>query len=347
LLGRSGPLVDADMQAFTDFILQVTYPPNPIRHLDNSLTPDEQVGRDFFFSHNADGTELPSDSLHNCNGCHVLDVNGNAQFGVAKPGFFGSDGRYSFEAESQFFKVPHLRNQYQKVGMFGMDATFNPNDTSGLAAVLPPPYNDNSFTGDQVRGFGFLHDGSVDTVFRFHGGGLFARQAPSPGSAGNPGGFPLITDPNDPAKAFQELTANITLRRQVEAFMLAFDSNLAPIVGQQATLTAAMRADVNARIDLFERRAAAGEGDLVVHGVVRDAPVGFLFLPATGRFAPDRARGRVLSDAGLRALAQEGALTFTVVPPGSGRRIGIDRDLDGVLDGDGRDCDGHRGPGPH
>ncbi len=32
------------MQAFTDFILQVTYPPNPIRTLDNSLTTD-QAGR--------------------------------------------------------------------------------------------------------------------------------------------------------------------------------------------------------------------------------------------------------------------------------------------------------------
>ena len=37
------------MQAFTDFILQVTYPPNPIRALDNSLTADQQAGRDFFF----------------------------------------------------------------------------------------------------------------------------------------------------------------------------------------------------------------------------------------------------------------------------------------------------------
>ena len=44
---------------------------------------------------------------------------------------------------------------YQKVGMFGMPAVdfFN----SG----------DNGAKGDQVRGFGFLHDGSVDTVFRF------------------------------------------------------------------------------------------------------------------------------------------------------------------------------------
>ena len=73
-----------------------------------------------------------------------------------------------------------------------------------------------------------------------------------------------------------------------------------------------------------------------------DAPVGFLFLPASGRFAPDRARARLVSDADLRARGDKGegdgegasALTFTLVPPGSGRRIGIDRDLDGVLDGD-------------
>ena len=48
LLGRSAPLTDAEMQSFTDFMLQVTYPPNPIRNLDNSLTPDQQAGRDFF-----------------------------------------------------------------------------------------------------------------------------------------------------------------------------------------------------------------------------------------------------------------------------------------------------------
>ena len=36
------------------------------------------------------------------------------------------------------------------------------------------------------------------------------------------------------------------------------------------------------------------------------------------------------------ASARGGAVTFTAVPPGNGRRIGIDRDLDGVLDGDER-----------
>jgi DNA-binding beta-propeller fold protein YncE len=332
LLGRSGPLTDDQMQAFTDFILQVTYPPNPVRNLDNSLTPDQQAGHDFFFSHTPDGQELPSDTFHNCNGCHVLDPAGNAQFGVDKPGFFGSDGRYSFEAEPQFLKVPHLRNLYQKVGMFGMAATFDPTDTSGIGQALPPPYNDNSFTGDQVRGFGFLHDGGTDTLFRFHGATVFV-QRPS-----NPGGFPIITDPTDPAAAQAELTANITKRRQVEAFMLAFDSNLAPIVGQQATLTADSGPDVAARIDLLEARAVAGEAELVVKGVVAGRPVGFLFDGTTGAFVPDTRRGRALGDRRLRALAQtrDAALTFTAVPPGSGYRIGLDRDLDGVLDGDDR-----------
>ncbi|MFN8643750.1 MAG: hypothetical protein U0802_19605 [Candidatus Binatia bacterium] len=37
LLGRSAQLSTTEMQQFTDFILQETYPPNPIRNLDNSL----------------------------------------------------------------------------------------------------------------------------------------------------------------------------------------------------------------------------------------------------------------------------------------------------------------------
>src|SRR5262245_10772029 len=50
LLGRNEFITEAEMQAFADFILQVTYPPNPIRALDNSLTPDQLAGHDFFFN---------------------------------------------------------------------------------------------------------------------------------------------------------------------------------------------------------------------------------------------------------------------------------------------------------
>ena len=63
---------------------------------------------------------------------------------------------------SKTLKIPHLRNLYQKVGMFGLPDT--PFVFSG----------DNGHQGPQVHGFGYLHDGSVDTVFRFHRATLFS-----------------------------------------------------------------------------------------------------------------------------------------------------------------------------
>jgi uncharacterized protein (TIGR03437 family) len=283
LLGRGGQLAPEQMQAFTDFILQVAYPPNPVRNLDNTLTPDQQAGRDFFFGVTSNGR--PSDTLKTCNGCHVLDPNGNRASGVARPGFFGTDGQSSFEGEPQLFKVPQLRNLYQKVGKFGASPD----------AFLP--VDATPFMGDQVRGFGFLHDGSADTLFRFHGAAVFVR------SILNPGGIPIGA-------------AGDTIRRQLEAFLLAFDSNLAPIVGQQVTLTKTNSAVAGARIDLLESRAAANECDLVAHGRVQAKAAGFLYDPQHRSF-------NTTPEADLRALAKNSGseLTFTCVPPGSGARI--------------------------
>jgi DNA-binding beta-propeller fold protein YncE len=293
LLGRSDPLTDEQMQAFTDFILQLMYPPNPIRNLDNSLTDEQQAGQDFFLGISTGG--LPSDTFVTCNGCHVLDPDGNREFGVARPGFFGSDGRSSFENETQLFKIPHLRNLYQKVGMFGMSPDpFFPSD--------PFP-----FMGDQVRGFGFLHDGSTDTLFRFHGASVFIR------SLINPGGIP-------PGAAGQ------VIRRQLEAYLLAFDNNLAPIVGQQVTLTSDNGGAVGERIDRLEARATANECDLVVKGRVEGQAAGFLYSISDRTFVRRRSGDLPRTDSDLRALASSpgNELTFTCVPPGAGLRIAED-----------------------
>lgn len=59
-----------------------------------------------------------------------------------------------------------------------------------------------------------------------------------------------------------------------------------------------------------------------------------LYVPAASYFLPDKAQGSPLGDRALGALAAQTELTFTAVPPGSGQRMGIDRDADGVLDGD-------------
>src|SRR5262249_13533149 len=40
LIGREAQLSDTDMTDFANFILQMSYPPNPIRNLDNSLTAE-------------------------------------------------------------------------------------------------------------------------------------------------------------------------------------------------------------------------------------------------------------------------------------------------------------------
>jgi DNA-binding beta-propeller fold protein YncE len=311
LLGRSAPIPQGDMDAFTDFILQVTYPPNPNRPLDNVLTADQEAGRHLFDSTNCgipaclDG----SCDILRCISCHTIDPNGNP--GTAAPGFFGTTGRYVFDFNPELFKVPHLRNAYQKIGMFGNPA--NP-------GLLPFP-GDTDFTGDQVRGFGFLHAGNTDTVFRFHHGLSFSELITGPGNHG------LLDGP-----------AGELQRRQLEAFVLAFPTNLAPIVGQQITLTAASPTAVVSRVALLRQRADAGECELVAKTEISDVEVGFLYI-GSGLFASDRRARPPVTDAALQLLATHGhPVTYTCVPPGSGERIAVDRDGDGAWDGDERDA---------
>lgn len=297
LLGRESPLSAADMQKFTDFALALTLPPNPVRALDNSLTPSQANGRAFYFgSRRVDGFNVQGLGF-NCNGCHVLDP---AQ------GSFGNGGNASFETEPQIIKIPHLRNAYTKVGMFGMPA---------VRFFLP---GDNEHKGDQIRGFGFMHDGNADTLFRF---------------------FRAFAFRDNNGVGFQ----NDDQRRDMEAFVLAFDTDLAPIVGQQVTLGPGSGADAHERVNLLIARANAPfvsrilggnvrECDLVVKGRVGGTARGWRHTGGSSFVADD---GTTISDAALRALAsvpgQE--LTYTCQPPGSGVRAGVDRDLDGVLDG--------------
>ena len=58
-----------------------------------------------------------------CNTCHEIN---QAQ------GFFGSNGLTNFIGAPQDIKIPHLRNMYQKVGMFGMPEIDNITDNSNI-----------------------------------------------------------------------------------------------------------------------------------------------------------------------------------------------------------------------
>src|SRR5207253_877243 len=76
------------------------YPPNPIRALDGSLNATQASGQSIFLNSPIDASVLQ------CAFCHRTAI--------------GTDGFSSFEGEPQEFKIAHLRNLYQKVGMFGV-----------------------------------------------------------------------------------------------------------------------------------------------------------------------------------------------------------------------------------
>ena len=310
LVGRHAPLSQQDMQAFTDFALELTYPPNPVRALDNSLTADQQAGSDFFFGKST--TFGLSDPFKACADCHVTDPNGNAEFGVKKPGFFGADGRATFELGSQVFKIPHLRNLYQKVGMFGMSKT-----PGGF--IIPEssdPNIENINTGDQVRGFGFFHDGSIDTIFRFLK--IIVFQHADAGPFPNPGGFAIGPDGDEQ-------------RRQAEQFVLAFPSNLKPVVGQQVTISKRNINVAMSRLQLLMARADIGECDLIAKHIKNNREQGYVYQ--NGKFKPDSIKLPSVNPLKLVKSTKNG-ITLTCTPPGSGIRMGIDRNEDGVLDGD-------------
>lgn len=294
LLGRNEPIPAEDMEAFTDFALELTYPPNPIRNLDDSLTADQQAGRDQFF--------LPGGIFEgfSCEGCHTTDPDGNASYGVDKPGFFGTSGEAIPGENVLGFKTPHLRNLYQKVGKFGM--------ADAWPQYIP---GDNGDKGDQIRGFGFAHDGAVDTIVRHLRSVGFEQSAQAP--------LGLTGDPH---------------RSQVEAYMLAFDSNLKPIVGQQVTRSAANAVAADPRVDLLLARASAGDCDVIAKVHAFGQEVGLLYVGG-GSFTPNFAGAPNVSDAALRSIAAGGRpVTYTAVPPGAGTRMALDRDEDGILDGD-------------
>jgi hypothetical protein len=271
LLGLETELSEDDMQAFTDFSLRIVPPPNPIRNLDNSLTADQAEGRRVYMNDRTTGGALT------CNHCHVLDV---------AEKHFGTDGKMTNEGPgiTEDFKVVHLRNTYTKVGMFGESREL-------------------TIFGDQIKGFGLLHDGAISTVSSFLDSGVFAFDSDAQ-------------------------------REQVVDFVFAFDSNLAPVVGQQVTLKGGDGIDVIARRDLLVARALVDdpeECDLIAKGVIGGASRGAL-MQSNGAFLVDDRSNISLAALSAQADTAGQEITFTCVQPGFGQRMGIDQDLDGILD---------------
>lgn len=133
LLGRDTPLTDAEMDAFTDFIDTVEYPPNPHRLLDDSLPTsipghgNPQVGEDIFLNVPVGAGDFA------CTSCHQLPL--------------GTDHAVLVIAD-QATEVAQLRNLYEKLGRDRFDAG---------ETVKEAPHH-------RKGGFGIFHHGALGLV---------------------------------------------------------------------------------------------------------------------------------------------------------------------------------------
>lgn len=276
LAGLGDELSAADMQAFTDFAMRINYPPNPVRQLNNRLVGIEVDGAQLY---NAGVVRIQTGQLEVCAQCHPINP---------AAGTFGTRGLSANNSQpgERNVKIPHFRDQYQKVGMFGWGFQTAP------------------ATGPQIRGFSFNHNGATSSNF-------------------------IIADLGMPQADLLAL----------RAFLYAFPTESPPILGQQITLTDSNRAAAAARIDLLVERGRVGtpvpECDLVVTGVIGGVRRSWA-MDRDGLFHPARSGEASLDRATVESAitAPDDRLTFLCTPWGSGTRIGIDRDLDGVLDGD-------------
>ncbi|MEC9375675.1 MAG: hypothetical protein VYA80_04800 [Pseudomonadota bacterium] len=277
LLGRAEELEDHEMQKLINFSLRIMPPPNPIRALDNSLNSIQQAGKNLF-------TKYPSVMGRvTCAYCHPVSPKNN---------IYGTIGITTNVIGGRAFKIPSHRNTYERVGMFGRAATKS----------IP---NNGDNMGQQIRGYGFTHDGGADTVIRFSSYPVFQ-----------------FSDPK-------------LQRKQIEQYLFAFESNLKPIVGQQITLNKKNKKLTLNRIYLMVSRAIAGDTELIATGIISGKSVSYLLVDGEN-FRSDRKKESTISFRDLLNLASSttNTLTFTAVPIGSGYRMALDQNEDGILNGD-------------
>ncbi|HET9483107.1 MAG TPA: hypothetical protein VFO79_04050, partial [Xanthomonadales bacterium] len=325
LQGRSASITAEEMAAMKRFLATVVYPPNPFRRADNTLPTDlplpghESTGR---FA--AAGTPLPNGNAQrglelfrtgrqsvtpgapdNCSVCHSLPtgfgpngsitaIDGTRLGGSVLPPGPNGENHLAIVGNATVtdrpFKVASLRNLYERTG-------FDMRSTRSRA------------------GFGFLHDGTVDSLARYMGLDAFLPRSEQD-----------IADFVALLLAFSGSDL-VTANAQHGAVGPASNDTHAS-AGRQATAAAGDTAAAAALAAL----ASSPRLELVARVPDGVRSVGWL-QRADGTFTSDNGANAATLDATLASLAPSARATFTLVPEGTGERIALDRDGDGVRDG--------------
>ncbi|MBZ4417937.1 YncE family protein [Myxococcus sp. RHSTA-1-4] len=326
LQGDDAQLTPEEMGELRAFLSTLTFPPNPFRGLDNSLPRNLPLPGHYTTGRFAPaGQPLPNgdavsgmalfrpprllaQGLFACNTCHTFpsgmatNMQWNGAMWMDLPR--GDKGEYhhalvSTDGSSNVtLKVPQLRNLYEKVGL-------------------------ELTQKESLTGFGFIHDGSVDSIARFITEPVF-----------NPASDQEVADLVALLLSFSG--GDLPRGSPTELFLPpgpgSQDSHAA--VGQQVTLGGAGPTPAQlGRALLFMSLAEQGRVGLVVKGRQRGEARGYTYVKG-GVFQSDRASEKVSAYV-LLARARAGSeLTYTVVPAGTEWRIGVDQDEDGAYDRD-------------
>ncbi|HWN97407.1 MAG TPA: hypothetical protein VNT99_20415 [Methylomirabilota bacterium] len=288
LLARDTQLSSNEMAEFRAMLSSISYPPNPLRTFSNSLPASVPLPGHFGRETNGVASPLPPgnpSSIVNtfraqCGFCHGFN---SGRSGLTNPATLLRNGTEGVLLFSQ------LRSLAEKLGMDGKST--------------------NSRTG-----FGFMHDGRVDTLTRFMIDG-FPQAAPTDQSIANFVSFMLCFSGSDfipvPSNFSQDVPASVG--RQV-TFSAPVAPPLLASMFELATRT-------NSRVQL----ALRGKKD----GLFRH----WLLRRATGDFQSNR-HGEMAAtlDDVIASAAPGNEFTATLVPEGTGVRLALDRDGDGYFD---------------
>ena len=320
LQGDDAGLSPGDMQEFEDFLATIRIPPNPFRNEDNSLPTSLPLPGHFTSGINGPGglpmvsgnpergLQLfsPDNDHVECATCHALPsgVGPNLRLtptgfatlplgpmGEAHSGLVGLDG-----FSNRTLKVAQLRTLYERVG----------------------------FNREQPKsrlGFGFLHDGSIDTLSTF----LVPFQIGNDSDVADIVAFLLCFSGSDLPEGARD-------RVNRAPGIPSLDAHAA--IGRQITLKDLSQGGAHlvalARLMALSSSGAVG---LIVKG--RRAGVARGFYHLNGNMYQSDRVAESLSQTELRSGIGTGdELTWTVVPRGSEIRMGVDRDADGAFDGD-------------
>ncbi len=297
--GKPAGLSAFDMEAFRQFALDMKFPPNPHRNLDDTLpnqivtlpglphSGNPALGEQFFLAGAVDADQP-------CRACHSMPFGAaNGKLGgvsptdppAARAALFNGNADGSPHSD---LKVPHLRNMYEKVGpIFGSYAS--------------PP--------DVKSGFGFTHDGSIPDMATFLSAIVFTLDS------------------------FQV--------RHLTMFQNFFPTGMKPSVGRQVTVAGGPPGNpalpeeqlISALVSLGNLADPNHHCELVAstHDGTRvrtwylNGGVG-----SGGLWTSDVPSAPQVTTTDLRQGAS-GPITFLCGPPGSGTRMGSDRDEDGQL----------------